>query len=259
MSKNKQRADQLLVQKGLAESRERAKRLIMAGDVFCLDQRKEATRVKKPGQLLPDHVRISLREPERFVSRGGYKLEAALQHFGLCVTDLVALDVGSSTGGFTDCLLQFGAKRVYATDVGTGLLDQKLRLDPRVVVLEGINFRYAPQDMLPEKVGLAVADCSFISLRAILPGVVSFLKPRGRILALIKPQFELQKHQVGKGVVRSTRLQEEAIAHVQDHACRQLNLEPRGSVPSIIRGPKGNQEHFLLLVGKQGKAYGGFL
>jgi len=247
MSKSRKRADQLLVEQGLAESRERAKRMIMAGEVFRHPEGREPERVDKPGQLLPVATRFTVSKRQRFVSRGGDKLESAMGHFRVRLEGGICLDVGASTGGFTDCLLQHGARRVYATDVGRGLLDQRLRHDPRVVVLEGINFRYAARDLLPEKVDLAVADCSFISLRAILPPIPAFLGPEGRILALVKPQFELERSRVGKGVVRSPELQREAVDRLRRYAEDELGLCFFGSVPSGIKGPKGNQEHFLLL------------
>ncbi|MCF8085906.1 MAG: TlyA family RNA methyltransferase [Desulfohalobiaceae bacterium] len=247
MSKSRTRADQLLAQQGLAESREKAKRMIMAGEVFRHREGREPERVDKPGQLLPATTRFTVRERQRFVSRGGDKLESAVSHFQLGLEDGICLDVGASTGGFTDCLLQHGARRVYATDVGRGLLDQRLRNDPRVVVLEGVNFRYAPRDLLPEKVDLAVADCSFISLRSILPRIPAFLNPGGRILVLVKPQFELERSRVGKGVVRSTELQQEAVDGLARYAGQELGLMCLGSFPSGTKGPKGNQEHFLLL------------
>jgi 23S rRNA (cytidine1920-2'-O)/16S rRNA (cytidine1409-2'-O)-methyltransferase len=247
MTGGKKRADQLLTIQGLAESRERAKRMIMAGEVFYHREGREPERVDKPGQLLSSETRLSVRQRQPFVSRGGEKLESAVRHFRLPLQGGVYLDVGASTGGFTDCLLQHGAHRVYATDVGRGLLDQRLRHDPRVVVLEGINFRNAAPDLLPEKVDMAVADCSFISLRAILPRIQGFLAPDGRILALVKPQFELARSQVGKGVVRSLELQQEAVSGLRIYAKEQLGLDCLGSVPSEIKGPKGNQEYFLLL------------
>jgi len=247
MSRNKTRADQLLVTQGLAESREKAKRMIMAGEVLWHRENRDPERVDKPGQLLPREARLGVRERQRFVSRGGDKLESALRHFRLALEGEICLDIGASTGGFTDCLLQHGAGRVYATDVGHGLLDHRLRTDPRVVVLEGINFRHAGPDLLPEKTGLAVADCSFISLRAILPRIPAFLAPGGRILALVKPQFELERSRVGKGVVRSPELQREAVERLVRYAEDELGLMGLGSTPSGTKGPKGNQEHFLLL------------
>lgn len=181
-----ERADVVLAEQGLVESREKAKRLIMAGEVFLL-QGDSKTPVAKPGQQIPRDALLRIKEPERFVSRGGYKLLTALEHFGLDVNGLIALDAGASTGGFTDCLLQFGAARVYSVDVGHGQLHWKLVRDPRVVNLERVNLRHATPDLLPEKVDLIVADCSFISLRLILPPCLQFLKEGGQILALVKP------------------------------------------------------------------------
>lgn len=179
MAKKVERADVVLAEQGLAESREKAKRLIMAGEVYLL-QGDSKTPVAKPGQQVPRDARLQIKEPERFVSRGGYKLLTALEHFAIDARGLVALDAGASTGGFTDCLLQFGAARVYAVDVGHGQLHAKLVRDPRVVNLERINLRHATPDLLPEKVDLVVADCSFISLRLILPPACSSSKTTGR-------------------------------------------------------------------------------
>ncbi|MEF8822764.1 MAG: TlyA family RNA methyltransferase [Desulfohalobiaceae bacterium] len=247
MSRNKERADHLLAEQGLAESREKAKRMIMAGEVFFQLKGRDPEQVKKAGQPLPPEARLTVKQRQRFVSRGGDKLESALVHFDLRVEGQICLDVGASTGGFTDCLLQHGARRIYATDVGQGLLAHSLRHDPQVTVLEGVNFRHAEQDLLPEKVDTAVADCSFISLRRILPSILVFLVPGGRVLALVKPQFELSRSQVDKGVVRSQELQQEAVSGLARHAEKELGLNCLGSAPSGVKGPKGNQEYFLLL------------
>lgn len=236
------RADQLLADQGLAESREQAKRLIMAGLVSCmLDGRNQA--VDKPGRMLPADAGLKVASGRRFVSRGGEKLLTALEHFGLDVRGLVALDVGASTGGFTDCLLQQGAAKVYCVDVGRGQLHWNLRRDPRVVNIEGVNFREVPPGLIPEAVDMIVADCSFISLRLILPACLQFLKPRGSIIALVKPQFELGPGKTHKGVVRDPLLREQALAEVARFAGENLGLTWRGSVPSRILGPKGNQEY----------------
>lgn len=245
MANPKLRADQLLVEQGLAESRERAKRLVMAGLVF-LDVNGRAERLDKPGRMLAPTAALSLAEPERYVSRGAYKLLSALEHFGLDVSGLTALDVGASTGGFTDCLLQHGAARVYAVDVGKCQLHEKLRADPRVVSLEGVNFRLAAPDLLPEAVDLAVIDVSFISLTKVLPAVRQFLKPGACIVALVKPQFELGPGQTDKGVVRDESLRQLAVQLVEG-AARELGLTPSGLVPAGVKGPKGNQEYLLLL------------
>ena len=246
MGKNVDRADVILAEQGLAESREKAKRLIMAGQVFLL-QGQDRTVVAKPGQQVSRQARLEVKEPERFVSRGGYKLLTALEHFAIDVNGLTALDAGASTGGFTDCLLQFGAARVYAVDVGHGQLHWKLTKDPRVVNMERVNLRHATSDLLPEKVDLVVADCSFISLRLILPPCLTFLKEDGQVLALVKPQFELGPEHAVKGVVRSEELQLRAVAEVQDFALSELGLRSLGSVAAGIKGPKGNQEYLLHL------------
>ncbi len=240
MSK-KLRADQLLFDLGLAESREKAKRLIMAGAVLrVLEGREEP--VRKPGDQLPPDAVLRVAEPERYVSRGGHKLETALTHFSLDVTGFVCLDAGASTGGFTDCLLQHGAARVYAADVGKGQLDVKLRADARVVVLEEVNLRHAPADLVPEPVDLITADLSFISLTKVLPALVRFLKPGGRVVALVKPQFELGPGAAVKGVVRDPALRQQAVDLVTNFCRDELGLAPLGAVPAKIKGPKGNQE-----------------
>lgn len=240
------RVDTVMAEQGLAESREKAKRLVMAGQVFLI-RNGGKTLVAKPGQQVPRTAELEVRESERFVSRGGYKLLSALEGFGLDVTGLTALDAGASTGGFTDCLLQAGASRVYAVDVGYGQLHWKLARDPRVVNLERINLRHAPPDLLPERVDLIVADCSFISLKLVLPPCMRFLKERGEVLALVKPQFELGPEHTVKGVVRSEELQLRAVAEVREFARAELGLTSLGVLPAGIKGPKGNQEYVLHL------------
>jgi len=241
-----ERADVVLAEQGLAESREKAKRLIMAGQVLLV-LGASRTPVAKPGQQIPRTAVLELKESERFVSRGGHKLLTAIEHFGLDVTGMTALDAGASTGGFTDCLLQFGAARVYAVDVGHGQLHWKLTQDPRVINMERVNLRHAAPDLLPELVDLVVADCSFISLRLILPPCLQFLKADGQVLALVKPQFELGPEHAVKGVVRSEEMQLAAVVQVQDFARDELGLVPLGVVPAGIKGPKGNQEYLLHL------------
>lgn len=238
----KLRADELLVRQGLAESREKAKRLVMAGLVLVRVAGREVP-VDKPGQQLPADVELRLRATERFVGRGGEKLETAFAHFGIEVAGRVCLDVGAATGGFTDCLLQHGAARVYAVDVGRGLLHEKIRRDPRVVCIEDVNVRHAPENLLPEPVDLIVADVSFISLTLVLPACLQFLKPIGEIVALVKPQFELGVGETDKGVVRSEEKRQEAVRRVVGFAERELGLEGLGVVPSKLKGPKGNQEY----------------
>lgn len=245
MANPKLRADLLLVEQGLAESRERAERLVMAGQVFLeKDGRRE--KLDKPGRMLPVSAVLSLNQPERFVSRGAYKLLSAIEHFALDVSGRVALDVGASTGGFTDCLLQHGAAKVYAVDVGKCQLHEKMRADPRVVSLEGVNFRLATPDLLPELVDIVVIDVSFISLTKILPAVRQFLKPGGVVVAMVKPQFEVASHQTDKGVVRDEALRQWAVETVQEAALAH-GFAPGGVVPAGVKGPKGNQEYMLLL------------
>lgn len=245
MANPKLRADLLLVEQGLAESRERAERLVMAGQVFLeKDGRRE--KLDKPGRMLPVSAVLSLNQPERFVSRGAYKLLSAIDHFGLEVSGRVGLDVGASTGGFTDCLLQHGASRVYAVDVGKCQLHEKMRADPRVVSLEGVNFRLATPELLPEMVDIVVIDVSFISLTKILPAVKQFLKPGGVVVAMVKPQFEVASHQTDKGVVRDEALRQWAVERVREVA-QELGFVSGGVVPAGVKGPKGNQEYMLLL------------
>jgi 23S rRNA (cytidine1920-2'-O)/16S rRNA (cytidine1409-2'-O)-methyltransferase len=237
------RIDRLLVERGLVESRERARRLIMAGAVVVADR-----PVTKPGTTVPDDAPIRLRNGgSPFVSRGGEKLAGALDAFGLDVRDLLALDVGASTGGFTDCLLRRGARCVYAVDVGYGQLAWRLRQDPRVVVLERTNARALRPAMLPETSDLAVIDVSFISLERVLPAVVACVRPGGSIVALVKPQFEVGRGHVGKGgVVRDEAARAAAVARVCT-AATALGLEVRGESESVLPGPKGNREVFLWL------------
>jgi 23S rRNA (cytidine1920-2'-O)/16S rRNA (cytidine1409-2'-O)-methyltransferase len=246
MGRKKVRADQLLVLQGLAESRERARRLIMAGHVVVGKEASSGERVAKPGSLLLEDTPLSLIRQERFVSRGGAKLLTALEAFSLDVQGWVALDVGASTGGFTDCLLQSGALRVYALDVGYGQLHWKLRQDSRVVVLERVNIRHAREDLLPEPVDLTVVDCSFISLRKVLHVCAGFTRPGGLVIALIKPQFELDRGSTDKGVVRSARMQETAVERVLEWTREAGGFVELGVVPSQITGPKGNQEYLAL-------------
>ncbi len=236
----KKRLDVLLVEKGLAESREKAQALIRTGQVLV-----DGQTVIKPSARFDEEVSIEVKEPLRYVSRGGYKLEWALDNFGLDVSGFVCLDVGASTGGFTDCLLQRGAKRVYAVDVGRGQLDWKLRKDPRVVVLEKLHANDITREHVPEDVDLITIDVSFIPLRKILDNVVRFKKPDGRIIALIKPQFEVHPRYVGKGgVVRSREAKKWAIEKVMEKF-RELGLPVSGIIKSRPRGPKGNEEFFI--------------
>jgi len=236
----KKRLDVLLVERGLVESRERAQRLIRAGQVLV-----EERVVDKPGARVARDAAIRLQATLPYVSRGGQKLEAALARFGIEVAGVVALDVGASTGGFTDCLLQHGVARVYAVDVGYGQLAWKLRRDPRVVVLERTNIRYL--ESLPEPVDLATVDVSFISLELVLPVVIKLLKPEGEIVALIKPQFEAGREQVGKGgVVRDPVVHRAVLRRILGWA-RDHGLAVRGLMRSPLLGPAGNVEFFAHL------------
>lgn len=237
------RLDVLLVERGLVESRQRAQARIMAGDVFVGGE-----RVDKPGTKIAEDAALEVRGEENpFVSRGGLKLEHALQAFGLEVSGCVAMDVGASTGGFTDCLLQRGAARVYAVDVGYGQLAWRLRQDPRVVNLERTNIRALSAAQVPEPMAVVVADCSFISLRLVLPPVLPFLAPGAQAVVLVKPQFEVGRGRVGKGgVVRDEELRQETIAELSAFAS-SLGFAVRGGVDSAIRGPQGNLEHLLWL------------
>lgn len=231
----KQRLDRRLVDLELAESRAQAQRLIQAGEVLVAGQ-----VVDKPGTLVPLDVPIALAQRPRFVSRGGEKLAAALARFSLDVAGVVAADVGASTGGFTDCLLQHGAARVYAIDVGYGQLDWRLRSDPRVVVLERTNARYLRA--LAEPVDWVTVDVSFISLGLILPSAVGWLHPDGQVIALVKPQFEAGRRQVGRGgVVRDPAVHRSVLERVVEMAAGwKLGLQ--GLMPSPLLGPAGNRE-----------------
>jgi 23S rRNA (cytidine1920-2'-O)/16S rRNA (cytidine1409-2'-O)-methyltransferase len=234
------RADELLVERHLAETRSRARALIMAGRVRLGEQ-----IIEKAGQQLPPDADLTVIEPARFVSRGGEKLDHALESFRVDVRNFVCADFGASTGGFTDVLLQRGAARVYAIDVGYGQLDYRLRTDPRVVVMERTNVRYL--ESLPEPVDLVVIDVSFISLRLVLPAALRVLKTGGRVIALIKPQFEAGREQVGKGgVVRERRVHREVLERVLAEA-GQLGLVPISLTRSPITGPAGNIEFLALL------------
>jgi 23S rRNA (cytidine1920-2'-O)/16S rRNA (cytidine1409-2'-O)-methyltransferase len=239
----KERVDKLLVTRGLADTRERAQRLVMAGLVFSGD-----VVVDKPGTRLALDVPLDVRgETHPFVSRGGPKLDAALAALALDIRGLVALDVGASTGGFTDCLLQRGARRVYAVDVGYGQLAWKLRGDARVVSRERTNARRLRREDFPEPLDLVTIDASFISLRLVLPVVASLLDSDRRIVALVKPQFEVGKGRVGRGgVVREAALHAEVLADLQRFA-GELGLTIDAVLTSPLLGPAGNREFFLAL------------
>jgi 23S rRNA (cytidine1920-2'-O)/16S rRNA (cytidine1409-2'-O)-methyltransferase len=242
----KKRADRILFEQNLAESQDVAARLIMAGRVFLeasgRDGRTREERVDKPGRMLRAEAALRVRGREPYVSRGAYKLLTALERFRLEVAGLVALDAGASTGGFTDLLLQRGAARVYAVDVGHNQLHEKLRADSRVISLESTNLRLAGPELLPESVDLVVADVSFISLKAVLPACLQFLKPGGAVIALIKPQFEVAAGKTVKGVVRDPASRQAAVDSVLGFAGGELGLGLQGVIPAAIKGPKGNQE-----------------
>ncbi len=238
----KRRLDLLVLQRGLAQSREKARAAVMAGDVLVNDQ-----PVLRPATAVSEDARIELVRPPRYVGRGGEKLEHALRAFQLDVRGLVALDVGASTGGFTDCLLQHGAARVCAVDVGYGQLSYRLRQDPRVVVLERTNVRHLEE--LPGEVGapeLATIDVSFIGLEKVVPVVAGLLRPGGRIVALVKPQFQARRREVGKGgVVKDPLVHAAVLGRVVAWAAEQ-GLRFGGLTTSPLRGPAGNKEFFVL-------------
>jgi 23S rRNA (cytidine1920-2'-O)/16S rRNA (cytidine1409-2'-O)-methyltransferase len=246
----KRRADVLLLERGLAPSRERAQALILAG-LVCSGTR----RIDKAGEKLALDALLSVRGPDHpYVSRGGVKLAGALDAFGLDPRGVVAADFGASTGGFTDCLLQRGATRVYAIDVGRAQLHDTLRRDPRVVVMERTNARALTAESLPERVQWVVIDASFIGLDKLLPAAHAVLAPGGTLVALVKPQFEVGRERVGKGgVVRDEGVRNEAIEGVLAQA-RALAFELRGQADSVLEGPSGNREHFVWLVARDAGA-----
>lgn len=238
-ARKRQRLDLLVVERGLAESREKARALILAGQVLVNGQKAD-----KAGANIDASARVELLEQPRYVGRGGLKLEAALDHFGISPAGKICLDVGSSTGGFTDCLLQRGAARVYAIDVGTGQLDWKLRNDPRVIAQEQVNARYLTREQVPEPIALAVCDVSFISITMILPAVATLLTPDAEMVILVKPQFELDRDQVGKGgIIRDPALHRQACQRVEK-AVQQLGFRTE-IMGSPILGAEGNQEFLL--------------
>lgn len=235
------RLDRLLADRGIAESRERAQAMILAGQVLVNDLKQD-----KAGALIPEDAEIRiLGETLPYVSRGGLKLEAALREFRIDVSGRVALDVGASTGGFTDCLLQHGASKVYALDVGYGQMAWKIRQDPRVVVIERVNIREARPSLIPEPADIAVIDVSFISLEKVIPSVLSFLKPESLLVALIKPQFEVGKEHVGKGgIVRDEEARNAAVDRIAAFI-RNSGLEVKGIIPSPVTGQDGNVEFLV--------------
>lgn len=245
------RLDQALVERGLCESREKAKRAVMAGGVRVNNQ-----PARKPSDSVKPGDELTLAVPEKYVSRGGHKLEHALRHFRLDVLGLTAIDLGASTGGFTDCLLQAGVRKVYSVDVGRGQLAWTLRHDPRVVVMERTNARHLTPDSFPQPFAaadLAVIDCSFISLRKILPAAIALLRVGARIVALVKPQFEAGKAEAdkGAGVITDPAIHEKVLNELCEFVNRQPQLRWQGLTESPLLGPAGNKE-FLILIEKSG-------
>lgn len=246
------RLDDLLVERSLAQDRRHAQALVMAGKVLIGD-----SPAGRPGEQVPADSPVRLRHEEGpYISRGGIKLQGALEAFHLSVADLVALDVGASTGGFTDCLLKAGARKVYALDVAYGQLAWRLRNDPRVVVIERTNIRTYDGRHITEGVDLAVIDTSFVSLKKVIPAAAKLIREGGRILALVKPQFEVRRGEVeAGGVVRDPKLHEEVLAALAAF-CQREGLVLRGQCESPLRGPAGNREFFLLLEKQGGKTWG---
>lgn len=242
MTGEKERLDVLLFERGHAPSRAQAQALIRAGRVHVA-----GALVDKPGTQVSTDVVIEVTVPPRHVSRGGDKLEAALAAFGVDPQDNVCVDVGASTGGFTGCLLQHGARRVHAVDVGRGQLDWNLRNDPRVVVREGLNARYLRPEDIGERVDLATVDVSFISLRLVLPPLAAIVKSGGDVIALVKPQFEAGRQAVRRGVVRDPAVHQAVVDGIAAFANQELGWTVRGTSPSPLLGPAGNREFFLHL------------
>lgn len=232
------RLDQALVQKALCTSREQAKRLIIAGEVSV-----DGHPSTKPGLLIAEDAQLHVKTPPKFVSRGGFKLEGALDHFGIDASGKVCLDIGASTGGFTDCLLQRGATKVFAFDVGTNQLVWKLRSDPRVVSRENLNVRHMKPEDVGERVDVLVGDVSFISLTLVLPAATAVVKPGGDCLVLVKPQFELSRDEVGKGgIVREPALHQKACDKIRAFVESDPRLVWKGVAESSIQGTDGNRE-----------------
>lgn len=240
--RKKARIDQTLVERGFFESRERAQRAVMAGKVRVGEQ-----LITKPATMIDINAAISVADAPQFVGRGATKLSGALDSFKIDPTGKVALDIGASTGGFTDCLLQRGAAKIFAVDVGRGQLAWKIRNDPRVVVMEKLNARFLSREHVPEPIDLCVTDVSFISLTLILPRAFELITPDGVILALIKPQFELQRQDVGRGgIVREPALHEKAQQKIVNFV-EEAGYRVVGLVPSAITGTDGNQEFFICI------------
>lgn len=239
----KMRIDRLLLKQGFVSSREKAQALIMEGKV-----RVNGELVDKPGRMVSPESEIQVNAEKRYVSRGGEKLEGALKEFNINLAGKIAMDVGASTGGFTQCLLEHGATRVYAIDVGYGIIAEKLRKDPRVVLFERTNIRYLRKEAIPEEIDLATIDVSFISLKLVLPKVKEFIKKDGEIVALIKPQFEVGKGEVEKGgVIRDERKLKRVIEEIRKFS-ETIGLTPLKVIESPITGKDGNREFFIHLL-----------
>jgi 23S rRNA (cytidine1920-2'-O)/16S rRNA (cytidine1409-2'-O)-methyltransferase len=241
--KRKERLDKLLVEKGFIQSREKARALIMGGRVWV-----DGSRVDKAGKEVDIEADIVCEEASPFVSRGGLKLQGALDYFRINVKDKIILDVGASTGGFTDCLLKEGAQKVYALDVGYGLLDWSLRKEKKVVPIERRNIRHFTADELDEKVDVSVIDVSFISLKKVIPSVIQCTKKGGVILPLIKPQFEVGRGEVGKGGIVKDPEKHKLVVESMKKYFKTLGLDIKGTVESPIRGAKGNKEFWIYAV-----------
>jgi len=243
--KERKRLDMLLLERGLIQSREKAQALIMEGKVYV-----SGTLVDKPGKLICSDSHVELKQEKRYVSRGGIKLEAAINAFGVDLVGKVAMDVGASTGGFTQCLLEHGAKRVYAIDVGYGLIALEFRNDARVILIERENIRYLKKEAIPELINFATVDVSFISLRLVLPRAKDFLAQNGEVIALIKPQFEVGKLEVGKGgIVRDPDKHQRVIKEIEMFA-KDAGFISKGIIESPITGKDGNREFFIYLQNK---------
>ena len=240
--------DQALVERGLAESREKAQRAVLAGHVRINGQ-----VARKSSDMVRAEDVVEVTQGEKYVSRGGFKMEKGLQHFNLKVSGMIAADLGASTGGFTDCLLQNGAAKVFAIDVGKGQLAWKLRNDPRVVVMEQTNARELTKAQFPQPFDIAVIDCSFISLRKIIPATVAIVRPGGKIVALVKPQFEAGKAEAdrGAGVITDPAIHRRVLAELEEFVAAHSGWKWRGHVESPLLGPAGNKE-FLVLIEIEG-------
>jgi len=237
----KKRLDVLIFEKGLAESRSKAQALVMEGTVLV-----NGKKITKAGTPVSEDDIIEIEKQNPYVSRGGLKLESVLNLFNIDFTDKICIDIGASTGGFTDCMLQHGAKKVYAVDVGTAQLHYKLRNDKRVVNIENVNFRYFDKSLLKDNIDIITIDVSFISLDKILPLASEIISKDGFIVAMIKPQFELEPNEINKGVVRDENLRQKAINKIKNVAIN-LGLEIVKEQDSGVKGPKGNLEHFIML------------